>query len=251
MLGIVISLTGCGKIGPKSKEDIVACVNNDVIYKSDLKRDIALRAKLDPTFKVTPETESEQLDVIINRKLIIQEAMQQGLARDERFVNAIRTIWEQTLIRDFLDYKRARLQDFLFATEDDINKYYNNLSQKVTFRVLKSRNRHAVDEAYKKYREDKDTSIWQTVGPIGYEDITSSVLLEAFEMNKGEARKFDDEPNYYIVEVLEKEKVEIAPLETLKPEIEKRTISLKAKRLFDDWLKEKRKNSRITIKRTE
>jgi len=247
ILAVSLSLSACAKSKALDK-DIIAYVNKDPIYKSDLKRDIALRAKFDPEFKLTPETESEQLDAMIDRKIIVQYAMEQGLARDERFVSTIRTIWEHTLIRDFIEYKKKQLQDYLFATDDDIKKYYENMSYQVTFKVFKSRNKAAVDAAYAKYLNDKDTSAWQLVGPIGYDDVGPIALLDAFEREEGEAGIFTDEPNYYIIEVLKKEKVELAPLDSIKPEVEKRVISMKEKRLFEDWLKEQKKASKITVK---
>lgn len=247
IVSVSLSFYGCGKRNTASDKDVIAYVNRDPIYKSDLKRDIALRAKFDPAFKLTPETEDDQLDAMINRKVIVQYAMEKGLAREERFVNAIRTIWEHTLIRDFIDYKKKELADYLFATEDDIKKYYENMSQKVTFKVFKTKDKRKIDEAYKKYLKDKDTSGWQTVGPVAYDDITSMALLDAFEMQKDEVKKFEDEPSYYLVEVAEKERVELTPLETLKPDIEKRAIAMKEKRLFEDWLKERKRKANIKI----
>lgn len=247
ILAVSLSLPACAK-SPAKDKDVVAYVNKDPIYKADLKRDIALRAKFDPEFKLTPETESEQLDAMIDRKIIVQYAMEQGLARDERFVSTIRTIWEHTLIRDFIEYKKRQLQDYLFATDDDIKKYYDNMSYKVTFKVFKSRSKAAADAAYAKYLEDKDTSSWQVVGPIGYDDVGPIALLDAFERGEGEAGVFTDQPNYYVIEVFKKDRLELAPLDSIKAEIEKRVVSMKEKRLFEDWLKEQKKASKITIK---
>ena len=247
ILAVSLILTGCGRSVSDDK-DVIASVNKDVIYKADLERDIALRAKLDPEFKLSKDTKSEQLDAMIDRKIIVQYAMEKGLAREERFVNTIRTIWEHTLIRDFIDYKKKELQDYLFATDDDIARYYDNMSYTVTFKVFKSRSKKAADEAYTKYLADKDTSAWQTVGPIAYEDVGMIALLDAFEMEKGRVARVADEPNYYIIEVIEKEKHDLAPLADIKDEVEKRAISLKEKRLFEEWLKEQKKKSKIVVK---
>ncbi len=247
MFAISLSLSACAKKTADEK-DVIAYVNKEPIYRSDLKRDIAMRAKFDPEFKLTPETESEQLDAMIDRKIIVKYAMEQGLARDERFVSTIRTIWEHTLIRDFIEYKKKQLQDYLFATDDDIKKYYDNMSYKATFMVFKSRDKALADAAYAKYLQDKDTSSWQIVGPIGYDDVGPIPLLDAFEMGEGEVGRFTNEPNYYIIEVSGKEKFELAPLDSIKAEIEPRVILMKEKRLFEEWLKEQKKTSKITIR---
>lgn len=122
-----VFLPGCGKRDTFDKKDVIAYVNKEPILESELKRDIALRVRQDPMFKVTPETESEMLDNIINRKLLCQNAMEKGMAREPKFVNTIKSFWEQTLIRDFIDYKQKEFAEYTFVTEDEIKNYYDNL----------------------------------------------------------------------------------------------------------------------------
>ncbi len=249
MLFGLIFLSGCAKYDLLNKKDVIAYVNKEPVLASELKRAIALRARQDPTFKVTPETEAEQLDTIINRKLIVQKAMDIGLAREDRFVNTIKSFWEQTLIRDFLEYKKKTFQDYLYATEDEIKKYYNGLSDRTTFKVIKSRYKSGIDDAYNKLAENKDFEMpsCETIGPVGCEDITSDVLRDAHKMPEGEFKTFEAPPYYYLIKVEKKEKVTVEPLETLKSEIEKRIIAQKEKTLLEDWLKEERKKSVIKI----
>lgn len=243
----ILILAGCSRSGLTKDREVVAYVNREPILASELKKEVALKAKRDPMFKVTPEAEYDYLDMIIDRKLIVQAAIKKGLAREDRFINTIKTFWEQTLIRDYFDYKKNQFQDYLFVTDDDVKKYYGNLSQKVTFRILRMEDKRAIDEAYKKYIKDKDISTWQVVGPLGYEDITSNVLLDAFEAGKGEVRKIDDGHYHYLIEVAEKEKITLEPLENIRSEIEKRVIAMKERRLFEDWLRKERKEARIKI----
>jgi len=123
----IVFLPGCGKHDSFDKKDVIAYVNKEPIFESELKRDIALKVRQDPMFKVTPETESEMLDNIINRKLLCQNAMEKGMAREPRFVNTIKSFWEQTLIRDFIDYKQKEFAEYTFVTEGEIKNYYDNL----------------------------------------------------------------------------------------------------------------------------
>jgi hypothetical protein len=245
----LLILTGCGKTDVSHKKDVIAAVNNEPIYADELRREVALKARQDPTFKVTPETEADQLDTIVNRKLIVQEAMAKGLVREDKFVNTIKAHWEQTLIRDFFDYKRKEFQDYLFATDDDIRRYYENASSRATFKVLRSKDRRDVDEAFARYLTNRDAEIQnlETIGPLDYEDASSNVLQDAFAMSLGEARKSEDPPYYYFIVMAKKDPLDIGPLASIKPEIEKRVIAMKERRLFEEWLKEKRKRSTIAI----
>ena len=247
IFAMLVVLYGCGRSGAGGSKEVIAKVNNDAIYRSDLKKEIAVRAGRDPLFRVTPETKREQLEAIINRKLIVQAAMDKDLARREQFVDTIKSFWEQTLIREFINYKKEEFQKYLFVAKSDITTYYNNLSMLVTFKVFKSTDKEKADKAYDKYLRDKDTSEWQTVGPLSYENVLSQVLLEAFEMDEGQVGGFEELPDYYLVLVVSKEKMNIEPLKEIQPEIEKRILQMKEKVLFDDWLKERRKRSKIDI----
>jgi len=246
---ISVFLYGCQNSGKIDKKDVAAYVNNEPILNSELKREMALRVRQDPYFKVTPYTEKEQLNLIINRKLITQEAMARGLAKSDKFVNTIKAFWEQTLIRDFLDYKRKEFQDFIFVTEEEVAKYYDNLSSKVTFKVIKSDDKAYIDNLYGRLmnKEDVSDAHFETVGPVGYYDIMSPLLSEIFGAPIGEPQKISAPPDYYIVTVEAREKIALEAVENIKDEIEKRIMAAKESRMFENWLKEKKAKSNIKI----
>lgn len=248
----VLFLFGCAKCSndvSTDKGEVVAYVNNDAIYKSDLKRDMALSARTDPSIKLTPEAEAELLDAIIDRKIMVQYAMEKGLAREESFVAAIRSIWEHTLIRDLFEYKQRQFKDYVFVTDDDINKYYDNMSYRATFNIFKTRDKKASEEAYDRCVKDNNLSGWELLGPLGYDEINSSALQDAFSMAEGDTGKFVDGSTYYVIRIAKKDKAEVEPLSSeLKADIGRRVAAYKEKRLFEDWLKERRKKCRIRIK---
>jgi len=246
----MILLSSCdSKENAVSKKDVVAYVNSEPIFAFELKRTMALRARQDPLFKLTPESEQEQLDVIIDRKLMIQEAVDLGMAREEKFVNTIRTFWEQTLIRDFIDEKKEEFADYLFATDDEINEYYRHLGERVTFKVFKSQDSKRIDETLANFQNHPDVAQpdWQTIGPVGYGDIDSAIIREVFDLPVGKIKKVEEAPYFYLVGVVSREGVSLKPLETLRPTIEKQVIALKEKRLFESWLKSKRTAADIKI----
>ena len=232
---------------PQAK-DVVATVNREPIFKDDLRREIALRSKMDPGFSVTPESEADQLERIIERKLIVQEAMQKGLARDERFVRAMQTVWEQTLIRNFIDHKKSQFSDLLAVTDADVRRYYENLAVRATFRVFRTQDKERFLAVQKQYQAKKDGVVWETVGPVSYEDISSKVLMDAFALEKGQMKAFVDEPNYYLIEMADRSTVEVGPLGELRPEIERRVLLAKERKLFEEWLRDKKQASKIWVR---
>ena len=254
LITVTVSLTfftsACGRRSIKDNKEVVAYVNEEPIYANELEKGMAFKARQDPEFKFCPETERDQLEVIIEKKLIIQEAVEKGLAREDKFVDTIQTFWEQTLIRDFIDSKKEEFKDALSVTDDDIKYYYNRLGKKVTFNVLKSRNAADIDLAYKKITENGeplDVKKCEVIGPVGYDDITSSVLLKSFDLPLGGVIKTEDLPDYYLVTVVDKETVTLKPLETLRPQIKERVVAMKERQLFENWFKEKRANAKIDI----
>jgi HPt (histidine-containing phosphotransfer) domain-containing protein len=241
-------LASCGRNCSLSKTDkVVAYVNREPIFASDLKRSMALKARQDPLLLTTPDIEQEQLDIMINRKLIIQEALRRGLARQDSFVQTIKTFWEQTLIREFIDFKKKEFQNYLYVTDNEIKKYYDNLGKQVTFKVLKSRDKRYVDDIYTKIKDNKpvETDNWDIIGPVGYDDITSNVLYEAFQLAEGESKIIEEAPYHYFVMVVNKQDIMRQPLETLQPQIEKQIRAIKEQRLFDEWLKVEREKAKV------
>jgi hypothetical protein len=244
----VCILSSCGNEPAPSKTDkIIAYVDKEPIFASDIQRGMALKAKHDPLGIATPDDEKDQLDSVIDKKLMIHEALRQGLARQDSFAQTIKTFWEQTLIREFVDFKKKEFQKYLFVTENEVKNYYDRLDRRVTFKILKSRDRASIDAAYEKIRQNMpvDDLSWQIIGPVGYDDISSKVLAEGFAMTLGEIRRVSDGPRHYLVMVIDKQDVVRLPLESIRPQIEKRIFDLEEERLFQDWLKTQRQPSKV------
>ena len=155
-LSVCLILPGCGRSKPVDKS-VIAYVNNEPIYAADLNRELALKARQNPIFKITPETEAAQLENIVNRKLVVQKAMEKGLAREDRFVNTIKTYWEQTLIRDFIEYKQREFKNYVFATEEEIKNYYDNMPNKETLGTLDKLR----PEIAKRIAEEKENKLFE------------------------------------------------------------------------------------------
>lgn len=247
---LLVFVAGCGKKeSTVNQKDIIAYVNKEPIYGSDLTKEIFLRSRSDADYKYNPEMKKELLYIMINKKIAIQDAMKKGLARTERFVSTMKAFWEQTLIRDFLDLKKREFADKIAVTEEEMRKYYDRLSDKVTFKVLKSRDRADIDDAYNKLANGEDTSSmpFETLGPIVYDEIKSSILMDAFNLSVGQAKRYSDPPDYYFIMVYNKEKREVEPFENVRADIEKKLFARKEMALQDEWFEKRRRESDIKM----
>jgi len=245
-----LALSSCGRSPSSTKRDeVVAYVDNEPVFASDLKRGMARKARQDPLLITTPDIEQDQLDMMIDQRLIIQEAFRKGLAQQDSFVQTIKTFWEQTLIREFIEYKKKEFQNYLYVNDNEIRKYYEFLATQVTFKVLKSRDKRHIDVVYNEMKGNKpvESNEWETVGPVGYDDIASNILYEAFTLPEGQVKRMEEAPYYYLIEVVHRQGIARQPLEALRPQIEKQIRAAKEQRLFDEWLTRERQKAKVKI----
>lgn len=234
-----------------SDKDIIGYVNKEPILASELDRVVSFEARKSPGKEITPDIRQKQLDLLIDKKLIVQEAIDVGLTRDENFIAMIKTYWEQALVRNFIDLKRKEFAKDIVVTNKDFRDYYDQISKRVTFKVLVDTDQQKIE----KIRQNVLTGNvsfddqWKTVGPIGYQDITSETLRKAFDARQGEALLIKDLSQYYLVYVYRTENISQGAFADLEPELKRRVIAIKENQMFDEWLKNKRKKSRIKMDR--
>lgn len=117
----------CGGGKQKQDKDAVATVNGASVSLPEFQKELAIYAGRNPDFKLTAGAVEEQLNMFIDKQLMIQEAMKMGLAEDERFHETIKRFWEQTLIRELIDAKSREWGGRLIVTEDEILAYYQEI----------------------------------------------------------------------------------------------------------------------------
>jgi len=243
ILGIFI-LSGCAKA--KSPEKFVATVNGKPVYLKDFKRELALRVKQNPSLKITPNTLNEILDMIIDKNIIIQEAMEKRLAEEARFVDTIKAFWEQTLIRDFIDYKNRETENLLYVTDKEIQDYYEKLKTRTTFNIAKRKSKQDIDALMEKLKSGENIE-WDTTASLSYEEVPSEILSKAFELPLGQTGVFEEGYMYYLVSVVNKEPIEVPSLKEIYPDIKEKIGRRKQQQAFNEWLNDERRESNIKI----
>ena len=117
-------------------------VNGEKITSSELKKEIVFRKRVDPSFQITPETLSNQIDVMVYRRLLIQEAMRRGLAERDTFVNTLKNFWEQTLIKELMDEITREMDPSLSAEERSaaFEKKLDEIKSHAKIKIVESKN---------------------------------------------------------------------------------------------------------------
>lgn len=245
---LVFGLLGCGK--KDEKEKIVARVNDAPILLKELQLNVALMSKRDPGFKVTGEVIEEELDAIIDKKLLIQEAMKMGVLEDEKFVRTIRTFWEQTLIKNLMELKKNReWKDYLFVQEEEIKNRYEKLKYRVSFKLNKASDKNKADSILKKALKGEVKKWDEEIGPVNFGELSPGLLRKAFKMAAGEIKVFFDSKDYFVIYLAQKDIVSLPPIQKLHKHIKAFILEEKRRAAMEEWMNDVRKNADVQIQK--
>jgi hypothetical protein len=236
--------SGCGgERSPKGK--IIATVNGEPVYVKDLDRSLELSAKRDPMFKVTPETLKGQMDMLIDKRLLIQEARGKKLDQTDRFIDTIKAFWEQTLIRDLVNFKDKEISSSVSVSGEEVRDYHDNMSHQKTFKVVKSADK---DRILKLARMEPSSIEWQeTIGPVNYDDISSPLIMKAFELQEGKTGVIKERDTYYLFYVTGHKTIPVAPVSEIKAKIEQKISGAKKQESFRNWLRDVKGKADVEI----
>ncbi|WDP91870.1 MAG: SurA N-terminal domain-containing protein [Desulfobacter sp.] len=128
LICIILILSGlfaCNR-SPGTKPDggMALSVNGSVISIREFNEQIKLDAYADPEMEITRETRERFADYLIQRELMLQEAVRLKLDQRTAFVQAMERYWESTLIRNLLDVKTAEVKQNILVNREEIETYY-------------------------------------------------------------------------------------------------------------------------------
>ncbi len=118
-------LTTCA--GQKSDEEIVARINEYNLSLKEFETQLAANLDTDPEFQLDQQAKDAFLDQLIQRELLIQEAMKLKLDRRDRFIRTIERYWQSTLIRDLLELKGVEVEKQTYVSEEEVTGRYQKM----------------------------------------------------------------------------------------------------------------------------
>lgn len=245
ILFLLLFITACERNRPH-KENI-ASVNDAPITLAEFQKEVSLRAKRDPAYKITPQILEEQLNTVIDKKLLIQEAMEKGLSEDPQFAETIKTFWEQTLIRELVELKTKEWEDKLFVTENEIERHYQKAQYMPTIKLVKVKNKEQAEVIKEKMLKGLQIDGEETMGPLYLEDVKSEALVHAFDINVGEVKMYESEGEYIVMQVVKREKAAILPLKDVYSRIKTLLLEQKKQDTMEKWLKDVKGSAKIQI----
>ena len=234
---------------PEDKK-VVASVNDAQILLSELQKEVAGSAKQHPESRLSPQDVEDRLKTMIERKLMVQEAVRLGLSEDERFVQTIKAYWEQTLIRELIDAKNREWADRLYVTDDEIRQEYKRSQYRAVIRAARADSKELAEDYRDRMQKGLRVAGEETVGPCFYDDVRQSPLRHAFDMETGETRVFDQDGAFIVVSVVKKEKTALPPLAAMQDRIKASLLEQKRQKALADWVETLKRSSKIQINRS-
>lgn len=241
---IIVSCTG------KEKAETVASVNGAPILLRDFKKELKTIEKRNPAFVLTDESAGDALNGLIERKLLIQEAVKLGLSEDEHFIETIKSYWEQTLIRELVNAKTRQWADAVSVSDMEIERHYERMRFSVTLKTAKAAGEKELEGKKELMRRGKRVSGETIEGPLYAENFNpGDPLLSAFDLKQGGMTVIKEMKGITLVYVAAKEPAKIPPLKEIRERIRQHLDEFKRQRAMDDWLRGVKKRSEITIEK--
>lgn len=237
----------CSRNEPLPEE--IARVNDVPILLKDFQREVSLASRRDPTLKITPASLEELLDTMIDKRLLIQEAVNRGISEDERFIETIKAYWEQTLIRELIAAKMKEWENEVFITEEEARSHYRRMGSKLTVRVADAESREEAEAKKAEMLAGNVAHGEELLGPLFADDIAmTNPLYEAFDMEKGEAKVVKGRRTYTAMVIVGKELMEVPEYEEIDERIKVYLLEQKKQKVFESWVEEIKESSRIEVK---
>jgi len=117
----------------QNKDEPVVSIGTIKITKSEFEKDFA---KFNTSKPDTKEARREFLDNLINRKLILREAENRGLDKEESFLEDVQDFWEQALLKRAVDKKAKELFLNIKIDDSEIKDFYDANKDKFQGKAL-------------------------------------------------------------------------------------------------------------------
>lgn len=112
------------KLKPPKQEDYLVKINNYTITMQEFNDEFKASAYAKNN---TLESKKEFLSMLIQRKLVLQDAQARGLDKDKEFLKSIERFWEQSLLKQVLDKKSQEINGSLSIPDSAVEAIYNKL----------------------------------------------------------------------------------------------------------------------------
>lgn len=120
LLGVIMIF----KLKASKPEEYLVKINNYTITPQEFNEEFRASAYAKDN---TLESKREFLNMLIRRKLVLQDAQARGLDKDKEFLKSIERFWEQSLLKRMMDEKSKDITGSATISDNAIQAVYNKL----------------------------------------------------------------------------------------------------------------------------
>ena len=252
---------GCGKV--TTQPNFVARVNNSYLTKDDL-------AKIIDTSNTSNFYRNEVIRNWINKEVMYQEALKQGILKGSEFnrliENSKRELAASMLLQKYYEdekvsYEPEELEEYYNQHQEEFKRFYDSYllnravfgdeDKAVRFRTMVQESNWG--KALNVFKSDPSIITMSTNELLYDYEIHPPPLLRIVPgLNPGEVSiviNIETEKSYIIVQEVQKfVKDSVPPFHLIKPFVEKRFIAQKKEDLIKSYIKELYSNNEIEIR---
>ena len=213
-------------------------VNEHSITDEEYRKAYEEKASTSPV----PPDKKQFLDDLVTREILIQEAKQLGLDREESFRRSIQNYYEQTLLKNLTQRKMSDIH--VSVSEGEVTSYYERMGKVYELSVITLPTEREALEAIRNFPSGKaERKI------LHVDDIPPLMLDAVLALKTGEVspRPVACDKGFFVFRLDGYKREPVPPLDTVREEIRKSIEARKRQGEMEKWLEGLKRNSRVTI----
>ncbi len=254
IITLMLFLSGCEKRPGKDKQ-ILAKVNNYEMTVSDFQDEAHLTRGNKSLSPDEDKAKAQLLKDLINKKILIQEALKLNFDKDKNFMQEIERYWEQALLKLLFKNKSEELARAIRVDDSEVSQAFDKMKKKLfaQFVVLSDKSAaEKLSQATSNFEETKDSFkdfiAQETTEWWGWSDLPKGIEDILFSLKPGEiSQAFAYADNWAVVRVLKEENIEIGPIEKMTPYIKEELLKQKKTEALDNWIDSVTKKAKVKI----
>jgi parvulin-like peptidyl-prolyl isomerase len=252
--GLMFFALGCAR-PPEADKRVVAKINNYEMTVSDFREEARLTRSNKSLSPDEAKAKAQLLEALINKKILIQEALKLNFDKDKTFMKEIERYWEQALLKLLFKIKSDELSRTVRVDDFEIRQAFAKMRKKIfaQFVVLSDKsaaqqlsqatsNFDDLKNSFKGYIRQETTEWWS------WGDLPGAIEDILFGLKPGEiSQAFQYSDNWAVARVLKEEDVETGPIEKMAPYIRDELLKQKKTEALDDWIDSVTKKAKVKI----
>jgi hypothetical protein len=237
LLFSMLIVASCGADSPSKKAPtwVVRC-GSVSISPGEFQAFLQQQTRRNLNLQLTPERERELLERLVEKRLLLLEAEKLKLDQDPEFIQDLREMREQALMKRLLTKKGAELEKQATVTDEEIKRIYEQMGQEVRFRYLPVTEPQQAPKLLQEWSAGKCEGAVES-GLVNQVRLADSwkKCLQGLQVKKPALVTMEGQP--FLVELLARKEVPPPPLEKVRGEIAGELLERKKAALMQTWIR--------------